>query len=71
MMQLDYRLVAVLYAMAIVFVLSVLGSFIVWINESGFGNQEGSDPASQRNRWKWMMILFLLLTTAQLLSYRN
>lgn len=65
-MTIHYNLYAVLVAAAIVFGLSVLGSFIAWMNTAAWDNAE--ETTSQSQRWKWMVIVFLVILTAMLLA---
>ena len=63
-MNLHYSLYAVLVSATIVFVLSVTGSFLVWINTW----ETPRECASQYNRWKWMMTVFFIILAFMLLA---
>lgn len=57
-MCLNYNLYAALVAAAVVFILSVVGSFVVWVNAQADGID---DNDSQATRWKWMCVVFLIV----------
>lgn len=63
-MNLHYSLYAVLVSATIVFVLSVTGSFLVWINTW----ENPRECTSQYNRWKWMMTVFFIILALMLLA---
>lgn len=65
-MTLNYNLFAVLVAAAIVCGLSVLGSFICWMNTAAWDSAEHNNSQSQR--WKWMVITFFIILSAMLLA---
>lgn len=65
-MTIPYNLLAVLVAAATVFALSVLGSFIVWMNTAAWDGVPETD--SQAARWKWMVIVFLIILSFMLLT---
>jgi len=65
-MTIHYNLYAVLVAAAIVYAMSVIGSFVVWVNTAAWDSAEENNSQSQR--WKWMAIVFFIILSAMLLA---
>lgn len=65
-MHIHYNVFAVLLAATFVYVLSVLGSFICWMNTAAWDSAE--ENKSQSQRWKWMVIAWFVIVTAMLLG---
>lgn len=65
-MQISDNMLVILVSASIVFGLSVIGSFIVWLNSTAWGDSNIDE--SQANRWKWMMIVFVIITCLILLA---
>lgn len=57
-MNISYNLYAALVAATVVFMLSVAGSFVVWVNAQWDGIDVND---SQATRWKWMCVVFLIV----------
>lgn len=66
MIEVPYKLHALFASLAVVCVLSIVGSFICWVNDNGQLNER-----SQLDRWKWMTILFMVLYILALLGEPN
>lgn len=64
-MTIPYNVYAALVAAAVVFALSVTGSFIVWLSDINVGETHNG---SQPNRWKWMTTVFLLIMWAMMVA---
>lgn len=66
MIEIPYKVYALVVSLAIVCILSIVGSFICWMNDDGYTNEN-----SQRDRWKWMIVVFMVLYILALLGYTN
>lgn len=64
LIQVDHRLQAVVVALAVVCIISILGSFCSWLQAS----LDGPRLEDNGSRWKWMTIVTLLLTTIMLIT---
>lgn len=65
-MHIHYNVFAALLAATIVYVLSVLGSFICWMITAAWDT--GEENNSQSERWKWMVITWFSIVTIMLLG---
>lgn len=65
-MTLDYNVYAILVAAALVFVLSVIGSLIAYLQATDESCLE--ETKSQGLRWKWMVVVFMIILTIMLLN---
>jgi phosphatidylglycerophosphate synthase len=65
MVDVNTHFYGALVALAIVCILSILGSFITWMNS--FDSPEMID---NRHRWKWMVIVFMIVFIFMLLGVK-
>ena len=68
MISVHPKLYAILLAATIVFVLSVTGSLIQWMQCEIDGREGHINPSSQVTRWKWMLTVFSILVTIFLMA---
>lgn len=65
-MEVPYKTLAVLIALSVVCLLSMIGSTWLWLWSEVFGDYNTWDE-SAIHRWKWMLITTIVITVVLLL----